>query len=354
MSSEYSYRPLDESVLLMLTHFWNATGIQPDSTPGSVLRTLFEAAGFVIEDVTYQFDSGLDAKIPEAVFTAFGFVPLAAQKASVSLTFSRASALPTPLVIPAAFEVARADGVAYQTSETATILAGSISVSVNAVAVEAGASGNTGAGTITVPRQSLPGLLSVTNSVAAVGGQDAEPLADQVARFALFIQQNQRATAASISAAGLTAVANGVSPKEVVVLDQVTKGALPAGVIEVWVDDGFGTAPQGMLDAVSTVVELQRAAGVVASVQAVTPIVVNVQYSLPTGAASPDLASVNAAASQYFQDLLVGQKVSWENLVTSLTNASNGWEVTLTLPAADVSIQQTERGVLGTLTGGTA
>ncbi len=347
----YTYKPLEETVWEMLALWWSRTGIKPDVEPGSVLRTLCEAVGFEVEDLSFRFDSGLETAIPLAIFEAFGFEPLEATKATVPLTFQRSAAFSSPLEIPAGFTVGRADGVDYEVVLGGEIPAGESSVTLSALCTVAGAVGNSPANTVIFPRASLPTLISVTNPQAAKGGQDEEPLDDQKARFARYIASVHRATRAALEAAALAVATDaGERATEVRILDAVYKEGLLPGYVEVWVDDGFATASLALIDAIQAELERYRAAGAVHATYAVTPVSVDVTYELDGD--PDDLEACDQAARDYVRGLRIGQKVSRENLITALTNAATrSKEVTLLAPEADVPVGQTQRAVLGTLSG---
>ena len=59
MPRPYTFKPLQESLWEMLALWWGRTGVKPDAEPGGVLRTLFEAVGFEVEDLSFRFDSAL-------------------------------------------------------------------------------------------------------------------------------------------------------------------------------------------------------------------------------------------------------------------------------------------------------
>lgn len=346
----YTFKSLDEATWEMLALYWGLSGLAPDTEEGSVLRTIFEAVGFQVEDLSFRFDQGLQRAIPAAVFEAFGFTPEPAARAQVSLRFTRPAALPAPLPIPKGFRVARFDAVEYETLADAEIPAGSTEVTVAARAVEAGAIGNCPGGAIVVPRGALPGLQSVSNPTPATGGSDGEPLEEQKRRFARYIASVHRATPAALAATALaTRGPSGERATEVLVLDAVNKPTLLPGYVEVWVDDGAGTAGVALVAAIQAALQEVRAAGTFVRVYAAPALRVDVTFSLAGTAAA--LEAAQEAARAYFRRLRIGQKVSRENLIAALTVAHpEVVEVTLPTPADDVIVPQTSRAVLGTLT----
>ena len=117
-----------------------------------------------------------------------GITRRAAVKATGQVTFTG-----TPgTVIPAGTQVSTASSEAtpaifFATKSNATIGAGG-TVTVDIEAVEAGASGNVAAGTITLLAQPVPGVTSVTNATATTGGLDQEDDASLLARYLQRVQ----------------------------------------------------------------------------------------------------------------------------------------------------------------------
>lgn len=112
-----------------------------------------------------------------------GLTRRAAVKATGQVTFTG-----TPgTIIPAGTQVSTvssgaAPAVFFATTSEATIGAeGTVTVDIEAM--EAGASGNVAAGTITLLAQPVAGVTSVTNAAAATGGLDEEDDASLLARY---------------------------------------------------------------------------------------------------------------------------------------------------------------------------
>ncbi|WP_027894463.1 baseplate J/gp47 family protein [Calidithermus chliarophilus] len=349
MSAPYTFKTLDEATWEMLALFWGLSGIQPDSEPGSVLRTLFEAVGFEVEDLTWRFDQAARAAIPQAVFEAFGFEPEGARSAQAQVTFYRAAPLPTPLVIPQGFRVARVDGTEYATTAEAQIGAGFAEATVPVAAVIPGEAGNCPAGAIVVPRGALPGLQRITNLLPATGGRDQESLEDQKARFARYIALIHRATPAALEAAALAAAGpNGERAKEVLVLDALKVPTMLPGDVEVFVDDGTGNAPESLVQAVRLAIAEVRAAGTRVTVSRVGAKAVDVSGAVtaPPEALEPAREAVRA----YFRGLRVGQKFDKDALLVAIKTAHPLVDnVSVTQPVDDVLAGPTQRIVLGTL-----
>lgn len=345
---EYSAKTLDESLWEMLAWWWGRTGIKPDMEEGAVLRTLFEAVGLEVEDLSLRFERGLERNLPQAIFEAFNFPALPALRANTSLTFERGFPYSTPLIIPAGFRVAKADGLEVEVIAEGSILAGATQVTLAAAAVEPGSAANAPTGAYVIPRGTLPTLTRVYNAIPATGGQDQESLDQQKRRFALYIAQLHRGTKAALESTALATL--GPSDERaltVTVLDATDRpGVLFPGMVEVYVDDGSASVGAPLLNAIRSALELVRSAGAYVSVYATAPAPLDVSVEVD----GPDLEAVRKAALDYVRSLRTGQKVSRENLITALTNASpQNREITLITPSDDVMVPFNARAVIANL-----
>lgn len=344
-----TYKSLDEAVAEMLQWWWWGTGLEPAAVEGDILRTLFEAVGFEVEDITTRFDRALEEAIPEAVFAAFGFPRLRAAKAATTLRFSRTSPAPYDVVIPAGTRAQTLSGLVYATTQEAMIPQGFNVADAPAEAVFAGRIYNVGAGTITQLVDAVPGVEAVTNPVPATGGQDEETLEEQKRRFALWLASIARGTKAAITAAALSAQApDRERAQEVLVVDPVDNPAIPPGLAIVYVD-GTGATSDDLLTAVAAAVEEVRSAGIRVEVRRVERVSVSVHARLD---APPEaMAPASEAVRAYFGALRVGQKVSYENLIVAIhTSHPSIREVTLLSPSQDVLVGPYQRATLGSLT----
>lgn len=343
----YTFKTLDETLWEMMAYFFASTGKRPDPEPGGVLRTIFEAVAFEVEELTHRFDHAAKKAIYESVFNSFDFEILGATPAMTLLRFER-TPNPAGMTIPEGTRVGRADGLEYATVAEAIIPADAAYVDVAGVCLQAGAIGNATTGTINIPRTSMPGLSKAHNITPATLGKDGESLEETIRRFALYVASLHKATIPALRATALAHIGpGGERVTEALVLDHVSKPALAPGVVEVWLDNGTATVSANMRSSVLGV--LEPAAGAVLSVHSVTPKPIHMTYQI-TGPAEA-LPSCLEAAKAYLLGLRPGQKVSRENLIAILTNADNRiLEVTLNLPEADTAVTQTERAVFGSAT----
>uniref|UniRef100_A0A7C5VFT4 Baseplate protein J-like barrel domain-containing protein n=1 Tax=Thermus caliditerrae TaxID=1330700 RepID=A0A7C5VFT4_9DEIN len=349
---ELTYKSMDEAVAEMLRWWWYATGQEPATVEGDVLRTLFEAVGYQVEDITTRFDRALEAAVPEAVFAAFNFPRRQAAKARTTLRFSRAAPAPLEVPIPKGTRAQTPSGLLFVTLEDTAIPSGGLAADAPAEALEAGRRYNVPAGAVHILVDALPGVDAVTNPAEALGGEDEETLEAQKRRFALWIASIARGTKAALAAAALSARGtDGSAVEEVLVVDGVDIPSLPPGHVLVYVDAVPSLTPP-LQAALQTALEGMRAAGVRVSVRAVDRVPVDVAFVLERTPAEALGAALEAVRS-YFRRLRIGEKVSYENLIVAIASAHPAiQEVRLDAPAGDIPVGPFARAVLGQISGG--
>lgn len=349
---EKTYKSLEEAVAEMLQWWGYVTGTEPAAVEGDILRTLFEAVGYQIEEITTRFDRALEAAIPEAIFQAFGFPRREGRKARVRLRFTRLTPAPVEILIPSGTRVASPSGVVFATVEEIAIPLDGLQAEALAEAVEEGRRYNLPAGSLTLLVDAIPGVDGVTNPGPAEGGEDPETPEEQRRRFALWLAQIARGTKAALAAAALEAASpDGAQVKEVLVVDGVDLPSLPPGHVSVYVDAAPSLTP-ALEEALRTALDRVRAAGIRVRVRPVERVPVDVAFTLERTPAHA-LAAALEATRAYFDGLRIGEKVSRENLLVAIATAHPEIaEVALHAPTADVAVSPFARAVLGGLSGG--
>ncbi len=340
-------KPFEEAVAEMLGWWWYRTGIEPDAVEGDILRTLFEAVAFEVEGITTAFDQALEAAIPEAVFQAFGFERLKPAPARLTLRFSRASPAPEDIPIPEGTRGQTPAGLGFRTLQPATLPRGQTYVDVPAECEVPGAQGNVPVGAVSVVKDAIPGIESVTNITAGTGGVDEEPLEAAKERFSRWLAAQAKGTLASIELAALGAEVGGIRPKRAKAVDLVLDPAVPLGEVRVYVD---ADNPSPLLPAVVQAVDPVRPAGVRVQAYAVTRVPVNVRVRLEGGQPG-DIPLAQNAVYAHFEALAIGEDVVRERLIARVAEACPGvYAVRLIDPASDVGVGPYEVAVPGTVT----
>lgn len=249
-----------------------------DFSVGSVLRAVAEAAAgvvlwlqaMVLQVLTLTRAATSVGPDLDSWMADFGFARLPASSATGLVTFSRFTATQAALV-PAGATVRTSDNsqsyaVTAAPSHPAwnaalngyTLAATTASVTVPVAALAPGSAGNAQADAVTVLTSAVPGVDTVTNASAFTSGIDAEPDSAYRTRFVLYLASLSKATKAALGAA-ILGVRQGLQYSIVENVDAT--GALGYGQFQIYVDDGTGSPPTPLLDAVTAAVEAVRPVG---------------------------------------------------------------------------------------------
>jgi uncharacterized phage protein gp47/JayE len=237
-----------------------------------------------------------------------------------------------------------ADGTAVLTTEYSVIANGAITVP--AVAEIPGEAGNIAAGALFVP--DVPGVASVSNTVAFSGGVDIESDEDLKARYFLRIRkpitsgneyhyQLMATSVAGVSAARVYPLWNGNGTVKVVVLD--TNGRAPA---------------QTIVDAVLARIQAERIIGATPTVIAVTEVPINIAatVTLAGGLLPADVqAAVVANISAYLAQ--AGTLVRYSQVANAIIDTENVLDysgLTINGSTANVTINADSVAIVGTVT----
>lgn len=341
----------EETALCLLQWVFATTGVPSDYNIGSVIRTYSEAIGSVNEIEAIEAQAEALQALVYSAYTAFGISPLAATTAVGTVTFSTLSQAPLPpgqsVLIPLSSIVQTQAGVQFSTTASAILVSGTSSVSVPIQASQAGSSSNVGAGLINQISSSLTYPLAVINSLPVTGGSNAETPSQTLARFMAYVQSLGLCSPIAIAGACV-----GVSyGQEQVVYDtcyeawiqQVNMDETPIPGFQVFIDNGSGSASQGLISAVTTYLSSGlpvgfRPAGVPFSVSGVVPVncsVVVVGVAMNTSVASAIQTSIATAITAYFNSLGFGVTAQYTNLVAAIANASFGQLTSLSVTLLD-------------------
>lgn len=247
-----------------------------------------------------------------------------------------------------------ADGANPNWSSTAgaqggyVLQAGVYSIEIPVMATAAGASGNVGAGTITLLGDATVGVDQVTNAAPFTGGLDAESDDALKARFQLYIASLERATVTAVQ----SAIANTQQGLTALIRENVDEvGAFRPGHFVVTLDDGSGHPSDNLKSRVYASIDAVRPLCSTFSVQSPAVVAVNIGLTLTVGpgAYKPELlAPVQARIAHYVNLLTVGSSLSVTRIAslaysvdpTNIVNVSgvtiNGYPSDYTPPIAGV------------------
>lgn len=353
----YQIKAYDDLVKDMIS--WivaNTPGIT-DLTPGSVIRSYCEAAGLCLEELYVSVYLGFRRYLDEIQENVFGFVRKDGTKASTLVSFGRTVATASPVVIPIGTEIKTGSGLVFETTEEATIPANQLtSNSVEANAQEVGVAYNVLSGTITIIANTINGVDTVSNSIAATGGVDKETTYQYKKRFQAYIEGLGKANIAGLIAGALSV--EGITSASVQELfppvanvnvrlyvdDGSVSGVSAAKVAEVQrVIDGDGTEQNPGY----------RAAGV--NVVAYAPGVVTqniiMTVELISGVDSEQVKTdINSVVTNYINSLGVGAEIVRNELIYGVMSVYGVTDCNISTPSGNVAISSSQVGRVGTIT----
>lgn len=356
------------------------SGVLTDYNKGSQIRTLSEAQGMIGEMQGIIAQAEAFQAIVYSGFAAFGITQNPATAAVGQATFATSFASNAPVtnqsvLIPLGTILQTTSGTQFVTSQNAVLPAGSTSINVPIVAVQTGTNGNVAAGAINNIISGLPYPLVVSNTYPTSGGAAAETPQALLARFTAAIAAINGATPVAIANAviGINDASSGETVKFSTVYEpwiaQMTAGdsTLTPGY-DVYVDNGSGSASQGLLNAVTTLLNGSypnlpgnRPAGVPYTVNAVVPVPATVIVDgtpINSNSASILTTTVQQAMTSLFNTLLFGASLTSAQVNAAVANAVGGGVSGLTVTlenssgtaVTSLSATAIERIILQTLT----
>ena len=210
------------------------TSVPTDYNAGSMVRTIAEAQGSVVELQAVSDQALAFQALVYGAMSLFGVTSGVAVPATGVVTFATSfplvSALPSTqaVAIPSGTLVQTAGGTQFATLVAATLASGTSSVNIGTIATLPGSAGNVAASAITgTPLTSIGYPLVVLNSLATAGGADAGTQSSALAQFT--------SRAQSLGLSSPVAVANSV-------IGVTTGGETVAfaGCYEPWLAAGSG------------------------------------------------------------------------------------------------------------------
>lgn len=330
-----------------------------DLRVGSLETSHVEALAVALEELYYRFSRAIPEAISESCFQAFGFSLLPAQAAAGSVVFSSLTNATSAISIPQGTKLMTKTGVIFTTTVAGTIPLGfKDSAAVPILAVEAGTSGVVAPGAISVVPYSIPGVDSVTNATATMGGSPEETDEARRDRFSRYIRSLPRGTASALEFAALSANTGVIATRTVepYLLPTPPSGCPYAGLVWVWVDAGEAL-DAGIRAQIEAAVAEWKAAGIRVEVRDVSrlPIKVKASVLVEDGSRARFQTEIvpllTQAALQYFSDLKIGDPVSNNALLVKLASVDDAilemnlkiWAVGSSEPSfispADISVQ---------------
>ncbi|EON13163.1 baseplate J/gp47 family protein [Pandoraea sp. SD6-2] len=315
-----------------------------DLTIGSTLRAVVEATASValwLQSLILQLlvitrastSSGPDL---DSWMADFGLTRIPAVAASGLVTFSRFTPTQGTTVAVGALAQTRdgtqtfavtldATNSAYDPTQNAYVLApGTSSVTVPVLAQTPGTGGNIVAGAVNTIVQAMPGIDTVSNSVAFINGADAETDPALRTRFIAYINSLSKATKAAVLYAVLSLQQN-VSAS--ITENYQRSGLWQPGFFYVIVDDGTGNPSDTLVASAANAIESVRPLSVTYGVFKPNTLTANVAMIVATAVGYDHAATaalVTTAIQNYINGLGLGVSLSYTRLAQTAYAASDG------------------------------
>jgi len=348
------------------------TGLQKkitDMVPGSITRTKFESLSYEIERLYYRTYVAIKKARATAVYRGFGFTLLSAVKAGGYVTFTADVAPGADIPIAKGTQVATeatstSEERVYETTADAVLQSGQTTVNVLVSCTVAGEFGNTGAGTIIVMKNTISGIDSVSNAASFDSGQEKETEDGRQARFKVWIASLSRGTDVAIETGAKTAALyDGSGQVTEQVKDSLVKFEVN-GVVSCYVFNGTGSTTvelvaeaqkiiDGYKDASNKRIEGYKSAGDVVTVYAATEIAQDVTAAVTVMSgydAAEILTKVEQIVAAYIDSLGIEEKLILNELIERIMGISGVYNVSVTVPSADVTPNVNEVITPGTIT----
>lgn len=352
----------------MIDWFTGICSTVTDFVVGSKIRSKFETIAVEMEAQDFAWYQSLKKAIPIAIYQAFDFNLIPAQKATGYVTFTAAGPASSNITIPTGTQVSNGlltldTEVIYTTTAFAIIAIGQTSVTVPVASVNTGASNNLDSLAIDKIVSTLNAPLTVTNNEPLAGGADRETETERRLRFIEYISTISRGTAKAVEYGAKTAMLYDVSGimteriHDAIVYEpfmhDITK---PVGVFECYIYNGSGDTSDeikelventinGYNDADGNPVPGWKAAGVICNVIKATETAVKVTADITILAGYSEADTETTAidvANSYIAGLGIGKQFIYNELVERLMGIQGVYNVQITEPASDQTPEYNE------------
>ena len=204
--------------------------------------------------------------------------------------------------------------------------AGASSINALVQAVNVGTQGNVVAGAISLLANAIPGIDYCSNTLGFTNGVNSESDPAFRARFQLYINSRSLATYGAVQNA-VAGVQQGLS-------SSIQPGVPYSGTTTVYVDDGSGATPAGIIASVLAAVNAVRAVGTSIYVlqSPVTSANINIGFTSAAGYThATQIAAISAAVTALVGALPVGSTLAYTALAAAVFGATPGIAATSTL-----------------------
>lgn len=358
-----------ENAQSLLAAMMARTSVITDLNAGSIIRTIAESNGAVVEEQGAEISALVYQAIIYGAYSAFGIFPLSGTSATGQVTFATMFGVSPPpatqnIPIPSGTIVQTPAGVQFQTLSNSVLASGATSVTVGVIAIIPGAGGNVGASAVSQIINNISYPLFIANPAPTSGGSNSELLSQTATRFAAAVTLPGLCSPLAIAnaAIGVSAI-TGESVLYSTVYEPWILGGSAANNLGfiLYIDNGTGSASTQLISTVTTFINSPpqyRDAGVPWSVQAANPVtaavavtgVLNSQYAGQLSTVSGAMAS---GITNYFASLQFDQLAEQPQIAAAIGNSVpgvlNSLAVTLNGGVSAVASSTSGRVILSSL-----
>jgi len=328
-----------------------------DLTPGSVIRSFCEAAGLCLEELYVSTYLGFKRHLATIQEDLYEFDRKAGTKATVDVVFSRTGSSGT-VAIPEGTTLKTDSGLKFLTTAAGEISDGETdSDDIEVEGEEVGVAYNVASSTVTTIADTIDGVETVDNALAATGGVDIESDYEYKKRFQAYIEGLGRSNIAGLLYGALSV--DGITSATVVELFPPVSNVN----VRLYVDDGSsGGVSAAKLLEVKDIIDGDgtddnpgyRAAGINVDILAPTAVPTNVTVTITyvdTGIDTDQVETdINSAVTDYINTLGAGSDIIHAEIVAVVMSVYGVYDCVVTAPASNVSISDAQVGRVGTIT----
>jgi len=352
---EFSLKLFSAIIEDMITHMIAVQSKVTDFNEGSVTRSELEAIALEIEQLYIRTRVGIEKSLKSIAFYTFNFEKQAGQKSGGSVIFSRTETS-GEITIPIGTLIATNDGTQFETTSVGTINdSEQNSNTVTILATEEGEESNVPANTIVVIITPVIGVETVDNSSATSGGQDVETDVAFTLRFSEFIT--------GLGKSSESGLITGAKKVQGVRSASTIEHFPPSSSINVsiYIDDGAGNASQALIDEVEDKLKGDgtednpgyKAGGINIEVLAPTKVTQAVTVEITddgTLAQTTIEYNTELAITNYVNNLLLGGDIIKNELRRVIMKVDGIYDISLTVPASNVTINPNQIARTGVIT----
>ncbi|ACO37052.1 hypothetical protein lb338_phage_131 [Lactobacillus phage Lb338-1] len=243
-----------------------------DFTPGSVIRSIYEAVAMQLEEYYYLQEENISWGIQNGVLSSFGFSPREATPAYGDIDITFYGPLSQDTTIPRGTTFYSSNDLYSQTyvlQEPYLVRAGSIKATVTAYCTQVGSAGNIPAAVLDSCSGMQTGIYKVTNTDAILTGTDEESVDEERLRFNEFVDTRGRGTVKAMDYAART-----IPEVTGVYIDETV------GHVTVYAHDANGDLSDALINEIATAEEDYRPVAIPWDVQPVSKNLLDIEVSV--------------------------------------------------------------------------